>query len=213
MAGAAAHYLKLEGEGFSIDGESEGHDHEGEIDVKSWDWDVSDKSAAMSGAPKNQTNGGGATGQTKASAGGTEEVGIDPSLFTFTKPVDSATTALMKAMNGGQVLTRATFELVEDMVDVENPFQLLVVLEKVTVVSYRLGGRAAEHRVDLDETWGLNYTTISFDYKSAGGLSASFKRNPGSTKQGAGKSGPDVAQLLKENLALKQAAAAKDKRG
>ena len=212
MALAASHYLKIEREDFPIDGESEGLGHEGQIDVKGWDWDVSDKSAATT-ASKNLSSGGAAAGQTRASAGGAEEVGIDPSLFTFTKPVDSATTALMKAMNGGEVIPRATFELVEEMVDVENPFQLLVVLEKVIVVSYRLGGRAAEHRVDLDETWGLNYTTISFDYKSAGGLSAIFKRNPGSTKRGASKSGPDVEQLLKDISALKQAAAAKDKRG
>ena len=116
------------------------------------------------------------------------------------------------------MLPRATFELVEEMVDVVNPFRLLVVLEKVTVVSYQLGGRAAEHRVDLDETWGLNYTTISFDYKSAGGLSASFERNPGSTKRGASQSEPDVKQILKDNLKLKQAlitktAGAKDKGG
>jgi len=217
MALAASHYLKIEREDFPIDGESEGLGHEGQIDVRGWDWDVSDKSADPS-ASKNLASGGAAAGPTRASAGGTDEVGIDPSLFTFTKPVDSASTALMKAMNGGEVLTRATFELVEEMVDVKNPFRLLVVLEKVTVVSYKLGGRAAEHRVDLDETWGLNYTTISFDYKSAGGLGASFKRNPGSTKRGASKTGPDIEQLLKENSKLKQDAAAKaggakDKRG
>ena len=217
MALVASHYLKIERDDFPIDGESEGLGHEGQIDVKGWDWAVSDKSADPT-ASKNLASGGAAAGQTKASAGGTDEVGIDPSLVTFTKPVDSATTALMKAMYSGEALKRATFELVEEMVDVENPFRLLVVLEKVTVVSYKLGGRASEHRVDLDETWGLNYTTISFDYKSAGGLSASFKRNPGSTKGGASKSVPSVAELMKENSKLRQdaaayAAGAKGKRG
>lgn len=216
MALAASHYLKIEREDFPIDGESEGLGHEGQIDVQGWDWDVSDKSADPT-ASKSLASGGAAAGQTKASAGGTEEVGIDPSLFTFTKPVDSATTALMKAMNGGEVLTRATFELVEEMVDVKNPFQLLVVLEKVTVVSYKLGGRASEHRVDLDETWGLNYTTISFDYKSAGGLGASFKRNPGSTKRGASKPAPDPEQERKDREELleyrRADAKAKAKRG
>ena len=216
MALAASHYLKIERENSPpIDGESEGLGHEGQIDVKGWDWDVSDKSAATT-ASKNLASAGAAAGQTKASAGGTEEVGIDPSLFTFTKPVDSSTTVLMNAMNGGKELTRATFELVEQMVDVENPFQLLVVLEKVIVVSYRLGGRAAEHRVDLDETWVLNYTKISFDYKSAGGLGAIFKRNPGSTKQGASKSAPDSEQQRRDQKDLaeyRRQAAAKGKPG
>ena len=215
MALVASHYLKIERDDFPIDGESEGLGHEGQIDVKGWDWDVSDKSADPT-ASKSLASGGAAAGQTKASAGGTEEVGIDPSLFTFTKPVDSATTALMKAMNGGEVLTRATFELVEEMVDVENPFRLLVVLENVTVVSYKLGGRAAEHRVDLDETWELNYTTISFDYKSAGGLAASFKRNPGSTKRGASKPAPDLEQQRRDQKDLaeyRRQAAAKGKPG
>ena len=215
MALASSHYLKIEGKDSPINGESEGLGHEGQIDVKGWDWDVSDKSADPT-ASENLASGGAAAGQTKASAGGTDEVGIDPSLVTFTKPVDSATTALMKAMNGGEVLTRATFELVEEMVDVENPFRLLVVLENVTVVSYKLGGRAAEHRVDLDETWELNYTTISFDYKSAGGLAASFKRNPGSTKRGASKPAPDLEQQRRDQKDLaeyRRQAAAKGKPG
>jgi type VI secretion system secreted protein Hcp len=219
MAVAAAHYLELlDREGYRVDGESEGRGHEGQIDITSWNWDVSDKSAAKTGASTNVAGRGVAATSAKASAGSTEEVGIDPSLFTFTKPVDCATTVLMKAMNGGELLQRATFELLEEMEEVKNPFHLRVLLEKVTVVSYRLGGRAGEFRVDLDETWELNYTTISFDYVSAGGMSASFPRSPGSTKRAASKSEPDIKQVLKDNLELRQALGAKatntkDKRG
>jgi type VI protein secretion system component Hcp len=220
MAVAAAHYLEiLDKEGYRVDGESEGLEHEGQIDVTSWNWDVSDKSAAKSGASTNVASRGGVAGPTKASTDGTEEVGIDPSLFTFTKPVDAATTRLMKALNGGEVLKRVTFELLEEMVGAKNErldaFRLRVVLERVTVASYRLGGRANEHRVDLDETWELNYTTISFHYESAGGMNAVFQRNPASTKRAASKSeGDDKQQMQKKIADLEQSiAAAKGKRG
>jgi type VI protein secretion system component Hcp len=210
----AAHYLELlDREGSRMDGESEGHDHEGQIDVTGWNWDVSDKSATKADAPRSSAGSGGAS-PTKAPAADTEEAGIEPSLFTFTKAVDASTTRLMKAMDSGEVLQRATFELVEDMVDVKNPFRLLVALEKIVVVGYRLGGRSTEYRVDLEETWELNYTTISFDYASAGGMSAVFNRSPGSTKKAASKSEPDNKEMHKRIADLEQTlAAAKGKRG
>ena len=79
---------------------------------------------------------------------------------------------------------------------------------------YRLSGRASEHRVDLEETWGLNYATIKFDYKSAGGMNVMFDRPPESDKGGAAKSAVDTVQMEKDLAVLRQAAAAaKGKRG
>lgn len=217
----AAHFLEiLDQGGDKIDGESEGHGHEDWIDVTGWDWEVADESLKTSAPAKSATGKGatsGAAGAAGASAGA-GEVGINPSLFTFTKAVDRSTTRLMQEMYQGHVLQKATFTLIEEMVDVNrkyrDAFRLHVVLEKVKVVSYRLSGRASEHRVDLEETWGLNYTTIKFDYESAGGMNAMFDRPPGSDKGGATKSAADTVQMQKDLAVLQQAAAAaKGKRG
>lgn len=212
----AAHYLEiLDQDNVRIDGESEGHKHEGQIDVIGWDWDVTDQAAKNdAGTSTDKTVGRTSAAGGKASAG-SAEVGIEPSLLTFRKPVDRSTIRLMKAMYGGEVLNKATFTLFEELVGGDNHrrvgFQLDVVLEKVTVVGYELGGRSSEYRVDLDETWKLNYATISLVYVSAGGMNASFDRPPGSDKGGATKTAPDPAQLQKQLTELQQAAAAASK--
>jgi type VI protein secretion system component Hcp len=216
--GVAAHYLQfVDQHGEEIKGESEGHKHDYWIDVTSWNWDVSDESLKNSGTAKDTTARGATSGAARASAGG-GEVGIQPSLLTFTKSVDRSTTRLLLAMDEGHVLQKATITLLEELLDVNRKyreaFRLDVVLEDVKIVSYRLSVRASEHRVDLEETWGLNYTTIKFDYVSAGGMNAKFDRPPGSEKGGAARSEVDPVQQQKRIAELEQAvAAAKGKRG
>jgi type VI protein secretion system component Hcp len=209
----AAHYLEiLDQDGFRIDGESEAHGYEQYIDVNGWDWDVTDQSAKSDTASRTGQTGGGATSSAES-----DEVGIDPSLLTFRKPVDRSTTRLMMAMYRGDVLQEATFTLLEEFLNADDEreirFRLRVKLENVIVVSYELGGRASEHRVDLDETWQLSYSNISLNYESPKGhIHAGFPKKPGSTKRGASKPAPEIDQLQKELQEIKQAANGK-KRG
>jgi type VI protein secretion system component Hcp len=215
----AAHYLEiLDREGQRVDGESEGHGYVGEIDITGWDWEVTDQ-AAKESTSKDKASSGAAAVASKGSAGSGDTGGIDPSLFTFTKAVDRSTIRLMQAMFNGEVFNEATFTLREDLdlgvadSNRRGAFMLHVVLKKAYVVSYRLGGRSSEHRVDLDETWVLNYASISFDYEHPeGGMSPSFDRKAGSTTQGASKAALDDKEVRKQ-LADLQAAAAKAKRG
>jgi type VI protein secretion system component Hcp len=216
--GVAAHYLQfVDQHGEAIKGESEGHKHDEWIDVNGWDWDATDESQKKSGATKDTPVKGAASGAARTSAGA-GDVGIQPSLLTFTKSVDRSTTRLMLAMDEGHVLQKATITLLEELLDVNRKyresFRLDVVLEQVKIVSYRLSVRASEHRVDMEETWGLNYTRIKFDYVSAGGMNAEFTRPPGSDKGGAAKPEVDTVQMQKQLAELQQAAAAgKGKRG
>lgn len=228
----AAHYLEiLDKDNQRIDGESEGNprlrdidgsgwmDVVGWIEVVGWDWDVTDKSASNeTDTSRDRTSAGAAKGAAKSSTGGVE-VGIDSSLLTFRKPVDRSTTRLMGAMYGGHVLNQARFRLFEVLTGGKNElkvgFQLDVVLKKVVVVSYALGGRSSEHRVDLDETWQLSYSTITLDYVSGGGgMYATFNRPPESTKGGASKPEVDPVKLQKQLAEVQQQlAAVKGKRG
>ena len=107
----------------------------------------------------------------------------------------------MSAMYQGHVLQTAKFTLREELMDVNREhrgaFLLHVVLEKVKVVSYKLGGRASEHRVDLDETWELDYSKISFIYETER-MNADFDKHPGSTKRGSEMPDADFLDKLKK---------------
>ena len=58
-------------------------------------------------------------------------------------------------------------------------FRLNVVLDKPVVVGYSLSGSASDFRVELEETWELSYSKITFAYESAM-VYADFDRKPGS---------------------------------
>jgi type VI protein secretion system component Hcp len=197
----AAHYLEIiDHEGVQILGESEGHDYIDHIDVNGWDWDVVDRSATDTGSSKDAKGSGGSA---KATAGGAE-VGVEPSVFSFTKPFDSSTTRLMTAMHRGEVLKLATFTLLEELMGLEHErrgaFRLHVVLEKVIVVGYRLDASTSEFRVDLEETWDLNYTNIAFLYETER-MRAEFDRNPGATRTKSKGPEPDfLVQLRKYGI-------------
>ena len=146
----AAHFLRiLDQGGDDICGESEGKGHEGWIDVTGWNWEVADESLKKSAPAKNATGKGATSGAAGASAGA-GEVGIDPSLFTFTKAVDRSTTRLMQEMYQGHVLQKATFTLIEEMVDVNrkyrDAFRLDVVLEHALRGAVQLAREQAEKK-------------------------------------------------------------------
>ena len=213
MAASGSYLEIVDSQNALVAGESEGRDYEGHIDISGWDWGVTDNSSKAGGSDDSVSKG--RAGTSKAS-GVSGEVGVLPSLMTFTKPVDSSTTRLMNAMYTGEKLKEATFTVREELVGVRDhspdAFRLHVRLENVTVVSYRLTGRAAEHRVDLDETWGLDYEKIEFLYETER-MRSEFDRPPGSEKRGSEKAAPDPAQLQKKVDELNQIVKAKGKVG
>lgn len=212
---ASGNYLELyDSAGDPILGESEARGHEEHIDISGWDWSVTDNSSKKSGA--STATKGSSTATSKGSPS-TDEVGVVPSLFTFNKPVDSATTRLMRAMYIAEKLEKAIFTVREELPELRdespNAFRLYVTLKNVTIVSYKLNGRAAEHSVSLDETWGLDYENIEFLYATVGGARSEFERPAGSAKKGSDKAVPDPLQLLKKYNELDQIVKAKGKGG
>lgn len=187
MPVVAAHYLEIvDANDEPVCGESEGHDYEDAIDVVGWHWGVSDESSTKSSSGSDSG---------KGSSNG-KEVGIEPSTFTFTKSVDASTTRLMNAMYKNEELKMVTFTLLEELDISEQAarkaegrrgaFRLHVVLEKVRVIGYQLDGSAADYRVDLNENWELNYSTITFLYETER-VEAAFDRNPASQKRASEK--------------------------
>src|SRR6188768_1819930 len=99
MAASGSYLEIVDSQDDLVAGESEGRYYEGHIDITGWDWAVTDNASKTGSSGESGSRSRGA-GPTKASTVG-GEVGILPSLMTFTKPVDSATTRLMKAMYSG----------------------------------------------------------------------------------------------------------------
>ena len=169
-----------------INGESEGSKgkHRHSIDIRSWDWSVADRSSV---AERNKKKGGKVAPRHTGPSGtaGSAETGITPELFKFTKGVDSSTTRLMRAMDKNECLRWARFILHEERAKGANDghadFQLNVTLDDVYVVGYSVQGRAAEARVDIDETWELHYKTITIDYVSQR-VSVDFERKAGTER-------------------------------
>ena len=187
----AGQYLLIDGaDSEPIVGESESKDYPASIDIRSWDWSVNDQSsdaktkAKQKGATVRSGNSGSAT---------SDEKGLLPDLFKFTKGVDTSTTRLMTSMDNNERLKSARFILREELVpgaeDGHEPFELHVILDDVYVVGYSLQGRASDARVDLDENWTLHYKTIKIDYVSAGGMNVDFERKAGAER---GAEDPDA---------------------
>ena len=207
MSIAGQYLLMLGADGVPIAGESDGGkgNYRDSIDIRGWDWSVADQSSTA--ASKSTSKAGPkSTGSSAASA---PEVGLLPELFKFTKGVDASTTRLMRAMDKMECLQRAKFVLHEERVTGANDghveFVLEVTLDDVYVVGYSLQGRAAEARVDLDESWELHYKTIKIAYESAGGLNVEFERKAGAERGSTDRSASELnAKLDKLAATLKR---------
>lgn len=187
----AGQYLLIVGaDTESVAGESEGKGYPAAIDIRSWDWSVTDQS---SGAKAKSMKKGAAVHPGKSGEATSDEKGLLPDLFKFTKGVDTSSTRLMTAMDNNECLQHAKFVLREELAPGANdrhvPFVLHVLLEDVYVVGYSVQGRASDARVDLDESWELHYKTIKIDYVSAGGMNVEFERKAGAER---GADDPDA---------------------
>ena len=113
---ASGSYLEIvDSKNEPVAGESEGSEYEGHIDINGWDWGVTDNSSKNTGTSKDSTSKAPSGGGSQASGVG-GEVGVSPSLITFTKSVDSASTRLMTAMSTAEKLKEATFTVREELV-------------------------------------------------------------------------------------------------
>ena len=210
MSIAGQYLLILGADGTPINGESSGTKsgdnklkYLDSIDIRSWDWSVADQTSTAGSKTSSKTSPKQSSG---SGAAGTAETGLLPELFKFTKGVDASTTRLMRAMDKNERMQRARFVLHEERVtganDGHKEFVLEVILDDVYVVGYSLQGRAAEARVDLDESWEFHYKTIKVEYKSAGGLNVEFERKAGAERGSDDKATANLNAKLDKTMAM-----------
>ena len=170
MSTAAKLYMKLTGKTQKeIKGESETAFFVDQIELDDWSWSVKvDKptSARSSGSPAPQqivlpsATGPRLSGAAPALAPG-KTTEVVPSIFEFSKLLDTSTTNLLAAMYKGELL-EAEITLQEMSRDA---FELKLFLSEVRVIDYAMNGKNEKSSGEVTETWAFNYTTIRFEFK------------------------------------------------
>jgi type VI secretion system Hcp family effector len=128
--------------GSTIQGESTIANFEDWIEVDDWNWALGFQTAS----------------EGKASGGRSEE--SVPSVLSFGKLMDRASTGMLNAMSKGDELT-VTLE----MADVsDEPFRLKITLESARLNDYDANFKTDDKGVSIEESWGLDYRTIKFEY-------------------------------------------------
>lgn len=220
MAAKSSQYLRISdesGKTIIIPGECIDAEHYNEIDISDWNWNLSDPSVPKNKGKLNATSTGGAqaSGHAPARSLSTASPGqsgdkIMPSRFGFSKPTDKSTAWLLSAMDRGEVFPRVKLSIQEEFhaqTDYE-PFRMTIVLTNAFVVSVDWRTNAADARVDMEESWELNYEKIKFDYlyrgkEGQGWVPAVFDRPPEADEGSAEKSPLSASEqkaALKKNL-------------
>lgn len=158
MSAVASVHMKIEGPKGEIRGESRVKDFAGWIELDDWRWAIGFQ------APPDAKGSG-------TSHRNEEAV---PSVLSFSKLMDCATTGMLSAMTRGEVLT-VTVSVVEAS---EEPFRLDILLEHARLTAYDADFKSEEKLATIEESWSLDYRKINFAYAigSKAGPEAVLKR-------------------------------------
>ena len=181
MAKASLFLRLLDRANRKVEGECLDSDHEGEIDINSWSWSVADPAnKAKEEVPQTDAavppSGSRSSAPSRPAAAGGADAKVAPDLFTFSKKLDKSSVRMMKAIDTGEVFSKATIVLEEEFKEAPSPFYLEINLTDVFFVKLDMtidGSSGVEFR----ENWSITYTTIKFTYRLRG--EAQGQRNGG----------------------------------
>jgi type VI protein secretion system component Hcp len=195
-------YLKLVGKGGRpIFGESIDKGHAGEVDLSGWNWSIADPAALPKESGTTTKSDPKSSAKAKSTTEAGADVGIKPSLLSFTKRTDRSTVPLIRAMDNAEILESATLVLEEEFQDAVLPFYLKIFLQDVVVMKLSWSVDVGTAGVDWKESWELNYSSIKFSYKvrkdQSGTIDMEFSR-PMDDAGVAGKKAPLTAREKQE---------------
>ena len=139
-----------------IKGESADAKHKGEIDVLAWSWGLTQSGNMHAG-----------------SGGGSGKASFQD--LSFTKPVDTASSALMDACANGSHIPKALLAVRKAGGDSGPVEYIKITMEEIIVSSVSTGGSSGEER--LTENVTLNFALLSYEYwtqKADGSPDAAF---------------------------------------
>ncbi len=156
MAESARLFLKLTGPAGQIKGESVVADKRDWIEIDDWSWDL------------------------ETSGNKDDTQAVRPTVLSFGKTMDRATTSMLGAMQNGTLLS-ASIELDDASGDM---FDLNLHFKDVRLLSYDLRTEVADKRVGVSEKWSMDYSSVRFEYKPdsrSGAMNVELVRPPGSS--------------------------------
>lgn len=170
MSSVAKLFLLLTHGGSPIAGESQTKGYEKQIEIEDWSWNIRRAKDSGRNAPDK----------------------AEPSVLSFTKYMDRATTAMLAAAKTGDKL-EAVFVLDEQT---PGSFLLRLTLKGVQVIKYDMKLKLDKSSATIEEDWDFNYDTIEIDFYPPGtkpGMrgavtTARAKRSPGASTASAGES-------------------------
>lgn len=155
MADNARLFLKLDGPTGQIRGESRVASLRDWIEIDDWDWKLD------------------------PSSNRDEREAVRPSVLSFSKQMDRASTGMLQAMQKGDLLS-ASIRMDDASLRL---FDLGVALEKVRVLSYEMRTESSDKRLSVEERWSIDYDAVVFRYRpdaDAGTMEVRLQRPPGS---------------------------------
>jgi type VI protein secretion system component Hcp len=135
-------YLDLSSGG--IEGGAEAAGYRNQIELNDWAWGIALEEASSTGT------GAGSPGQAVGKG------------VTIRKPVDPATTAMLRKLEDGVRIPTATMVLVDRG---EVGLSLTFGFKNVLLMDYDLEVESSDETVDLFEVWKFNYEEVSIQYR------------------------------------------------
>lgn len=173
MSESSLMFMKLSGAKLGrIEGQAEVAEHKNWIELDDWNWSLEPRS---------------------------EDDSIEPSIFSFSKLMDSASPTMLKAMETGDELS-ATI-VVED--SSMSMFELTIHLQKARVTKYDLTAKTDEKTSSIDETWDFDYETIIFEYRADARSAPSvvrLRRPPGASTESSSKIEKEMSEFFTRGL-------------
>lgn len=130
-------YLDLTSAG--IHGDAQPEEYKNQIELRDWKWGL-DLDAANNDRPPHGVG----------------------SKIVIKKPVDRASTAMLKYLERGPEIPKGTLVLVQRT---EVNLMVRLELEGISLTSFQLDVESSDEEVELSETWSLAYTMIKVQYK------------------------------------------------
>lgn len=143
-------YLDLQYGGARIEGSSQVESYKNHIELFDWSWGI-------------------VLGDVSPTAQSSERQ-AQGNMVSIKKPLDKATTAMLKLLQNGETCTSGTLLMVQQG---ERPVEMKIMLRNVRVMSYDLDVETADREVELTEKWMLGYDKVEISYK--GGSTAGVR--------------------------------------
>lgn len=123
----------------NIHGSAEAVNYENQIELLDWKWGLSLDTANNDNPPH----------------------GVGKKV-SFSKPLDKASTAMLKHLECGPVISKGILVLVQR--DQQN-MMVRLELDGITLTSYKINVKSDDREVSLSEDWEMTYTKIKVQYK------------------------------------------------